>query len=303
MSESAKLILFNALSDSIQWSSEEPSVSKPPTIILAGVSSIVPYTNIIGNPANIALVRDGSQNIPIVFGASGDGLTVDWGVVNVEPKAIAIINHNCWESGDHIEIRYLVGESLAFDIASPNRSADLFYPLRMNDAWINDSALQARFWTIRFFKTSGLPFVGEIFFAFEFTSFLEFDPQPDVGIGVSYLRNASRNNTIAGAPVIYDTQPPSLRWGLNWSRKKEDDNVAADTDFLLDWPMLLTSQATQPNRKSVFIWKNDRVCQMGKLSFPGSEAISPDRSVQPALSFVGKFPRKSLREVPHFIPS
>lgn len=302
MSESGKLILFNALSDTIQWSSEEPSVSKPPAIAKTGATTLEAYTNIVANQDLLDLMRDGSQNIQLVFDATGSGFVIDWGVI-VTPRAIAIINHNCWESGDHIEIRYDLVKTLAVDIASPNRSADIFYPLRMNDAWLNDSNISSRYWWIEFFKTSGKPFVGEIFFAFEFTSFLEFDPQPDVGIGISYLRNASRNNTIAGAPVIYDTQPPSLRWGLNWSRKKEDDNVAADTDFLLDWPMLFTSQATQPNRKSVFIWKNDRVCQMGKLAFSGSEAISPDRSVAPSLTFTGEFPRKALRENPDLIPS
>jgi hypothetical protein len=176
--DTVKLALYNTLAETETWDVDPGGVTKPPVIGL-----LIPgknYTNIVGSAALSPLVRDGDQNLPIFFISSPGNIRMDFGVAYT-PQLIAFLNHNCFETGDRIEVRRgLNGVNLVYSIVAPNRSVDLFYPLRFNDAWYNSGSVT-------------------------------FD----------YQKNSAITELQSGSLFDYETEPPFVNIGLDWGRKAE----------------------------------------------------------------------------------
>jgi hypothetical protein len=287
--------MYNTLSDSIVWNLEGAATKPPALAKLSG--TLKNYTNIVGVANLLELIRDSDQNIPLFFTTTSGEIQFDFGIA-YEPKLIAIVNHNCYASGDHIEIRRgVAGGTLVFDIATPNRSVDLFYPLRFNDVWYNSGATTDRYWSVKLIKSSGAPYVGEIFVASDFHSFVEWEPTPDWPISWDFQRQTVRHEIEAGTDVIYDDIPPNLTAALNWGLK----------GFSNDSPLLQnitkTSAAAQrfsPYKQLMTLpFAEDeapRACLFGKFAPSASYRHDAADLAGPQHSFTGEYPRRFFRD-------
>lgn len=289
----AKILTSNLLRRTSIWDKDPGGLSLPPT---ASASAFTNYAGGIGAAAaHRALISDGDQNLPLFL--SGSPSDFSWTFNNaIIPKAIAIINHNCYETGDKIEIIAGANPSnpiLIATIQSPNRSADIFYPLRFNDAWVNTGSVNQPWWQVQFTKASGNPYVGEIFFATDYYEFEDFMPQPNYDIAMQLSRRKASHEFYSGESADYDLKSPVVPFGLDWSRK---DVKSGSFDLFMDWVPKHMDALNQSPSRQVLIWRDDRVCMFGRLEESAALGWFPDKSFTPRYVFRAEYPRRFFRD-------
>jgi hypothetical protein len=292
-----KLGLYNALAESETWDVDPVGINKPPPVSLQ-LGVIDNYTNIAAGADHLALLSDGDQNLPVITSGGGGLLRFEWdfgaGGANYRPELIAILNHNCFEAGDFINIvsgPASPAANLRLRIQAPNRSVDLFYPLRFNDCWYNSTAITDRYWAVVLSKASGLPYVGEIFFTDQYFSYEEWDPQPRWPATFDYQKNAAIVELQSGSLFDYEIEPPFVNIGLDWGRKAE----GATDKFLEHQINTICAAASHSPYKQVLVLYEDRVCVFGRLEPNGSYQELSDGSFSPSHRFIAEYPRKFFR--------
>lgn len=289
MGESIKLAAYNLLSESEAWDLEPGGVTKPPTLTV--LSGLISYTNISGAANHALLLKDGDQNLPIFTNGNID---LDFGVAYI-PKLICFINHNVYDSGSKIEI--YAGPNagalvLRDTIESPNRSIDLFYPLRFNDAWLNSTSVNQAYWRFRLLRGSGAAYIGEIVIASDYFSFDEWTPQSDYSLNMAFDRRKATHEFYSGESTDHDIKPPVLNFDLTWIRKAIFDG----NNLYVDWlAQHMAGLNKSPNRQ-VLVWRDNRVCLFGKLNPEAGIGWNSDESFTPRFSFTGEYPRRFYRD-------
>jgi hypothetical protein len=289
----AKLLTSNMLARSEVWQLDPGSLTMPP---LVQTAAPIAYANIpTGGGVYAAFTFDGDQDLPFFFNANPGFVRITFNVA-VTPKAIALINHNCNDTGDKIEI-YAgpnTGAMVLIDtIQSPNRSVDAFYPFRFNDAWINSGAINQHVWRVDLIKASGLAYLGELFFASEYYEFEDFDPQPNYDIGMQFSRRKATHEFYSGESADYDLKSPIVSYSLNWSKKSV---YSGSFDLFVDWVAKHMDALNQSPSRQVLIWRDDRVCMFGKLEEGAALGWSPEKSPTPRYAFQAEYPRRFFRD-------
>ena len=244
-----------------------PGVSIPPD--LSVVPAPIDYLNITGADV-VELLRDGDQNIPVLFSAATSRVVIDFSV-EIALKALAMINHNCYDIDDKIKIyggNSTPAGNLIATIENPDRSVDIFPLMRMNDAFVYDDDVVIptyRYWEIEFIKAAHpLPYCGEIFVAPDImkSAYPIDDPGPDFANNVSLVRQNNSFETTGGAAVNYDMKSFLLDIGLSAS----DHPVTSGSPFLeaIIIPSDIIRRFAVAN-KTVMVYKQNRTAVFGKL--------------------------------------
>lgn len=285
-----KFVPINILSPKAKTYDGLAGLTIPPTVTLSGY---LPYVNSqFASAADYAaLLSDGDQDLPLFFDTGTGEITLNFGD-DIAPTVIALINHNCYDTDDHITID--VDGVEVIDIESPNRSVDLFYPLRNNDAWYNLNTTGGTEWIIRLIKDSGLPYLGELVIGFRLGTYeiaAELSPS-----GISYAFNP-RESAIelgSGARVNYDVRPPEISVAMNFPERLTGSNPFIEyVDPLANWKMRSGSS------KSLLVWHDDRVCMWGRMDTAGSYSERPGTSgsiYAPSYKFTAELARRFYRD-------
>jgi hypothetical protein len=277
-----KFGLYNRASDTKDWYDEIINVIPP---VIASNSAHVNYTNIVANHEE--LLRDGDQNLPAFTAAGAQRYTFFFGDA-VVPDFIAVINHNCHEAGDYIRILKGPGLALVEEISSPNRSVDIFRPLRMNDAWVNIGGDGEGIWHVVLSKPlGGTPYCGEIFFSFG-RGYTEFETPAAWGVRTELDLKAAALDLENGEQFLAYTDSPRLKVSIPFGRQNATNDLR---EFF--WAVNAAQRFTAARQVLVL---QDRLCMFGRLqsdvNVNRTQHGGGESSRQTDLTFVGEFPRR-----------
>ena len=271
------------------------SISMPPT--LSVVPAPINYTNITG-AAVVELLRDGDQNLPVLFSANNSRIVIDFGAgVTLRPSCIALINHNCFNDDDEIKL-YAGNSTPASNLidthAAPNRSVDISPLFRANDAFVIESSGPTyRYWEVEFHKDAAvLPYCGEAFLALH----ENLNPYPLDNPGVNYgnivtlQRQSTQRETMGGARVNYDLKSALATIDLSSSEKGEVDGSP-----FLEALTLPTAVARRllPANKTVLVFKEDKSAIFGKIVEGESISYGEKKSAR-SYTFQGELPNQFI---------
>ena len=290
-----KLGVYNALAESQLWNDDNVATTKPPALSIAPAP--IDFVNITGAANVTALLIDGDQNLPVTFSASPTRVKIDFGVA-YKPAFIALINHNYYEAGDTIEFlggaaSPAVNSLITLSAGNANRSVDLFYPLRFNDAYCNVADVSYRHWEIEFTKGSGYGYLGQVFVAAERYSFIElshdaYTPGANYGTSFSPARRDVRHVIDSGEAARYDLRPQIIDIDLRSSQKGDDE-----TYKLLNHAGRIGAVMSRRSPcRSVLVSMHDRVCHFGKLDRNNSIGRFAPDTISRNMDFIAENPRE-----------
>jgi len=290
IANSQKLAIYNQLAESVAWHELPAGITMPPALSKSAGTVIEPYLDIVSDADNLALLKDGDQNLPCFFAAGECQLILDFGVP-IAPAIIGCCNHDCFETDDEINI-YRSTDGLAWtlaaNLAAPSRAVDLCYPLRGNDAWCNIAGLSYRWWKVELVKDSGGAYLGELFVALNYYSLVEPSPQPAWSQKGEFQRRLVRPELACGEFLEYETAAPRLLLDLPIPPR-----VVAEAEAEGLRQHLIHSAASLCRRsptRQLLVWQDDRVCLFGRLSESGSLSLFPDSSFSAGPAFAGDWP-------------
>lgn len=249
-----KIGLFNEATISKWFYTDAAGISLPPVV----TSLFAPADYV--TPRLLAPLTDNDQNLCVFGGTANNYFTFDFGDV-VTPSMIAIANHNAFKTDDIITIYKdfpVAPAGIVSLIQYPVRSADLFWPLRMNDAWVNSAGESSRYWTVKITLKDNTRRcrIGEIFFCFNH-SYKEFETPPSWGARLNVDLHESYLPLTAGGGASVYGNAPSVEIPLGFDKR----NSTNDYQDIL-WTLAAANRF--PGARQILVW-HDRLCFFGNI--------------------------------------